>query len=49
MGTLADPRVGIGLAIAIGIHNVPEGLCVSVPIYYATKVLGLVKCARRSG
>lgn len=37
MGTLANPRVGLGLAIAIGIHNVPEGLCVSVPIYYATK------------
>ena len=37
MGTLASPRVGVGLAIAIGIHNVPEGLCVAVPIYYATQ------------
>ena len=25
------------LAIAIAIHNIPEGLAVSVPIYYATK------------
>ena len=24
------------LAVAIGAHNVPEGLCVSLPIYYAT-------------
>merc|ERR1712238_69764 len=23
-------------AIAIGIHNIPEGLCVALPIYYAT-------------
>ena len=37
VGTLDDPTVGMGLAIAIGIHNVPEGLCVSIPIYYATK------------
>ena len=37
VGTLASPRVGVGLAIAIGIHNVPEGLCVAVPIYYATQ------------
>jgi|TARA_B110000090_G_C13132024_1_gene350456 ZIP family zinc transporter len=22
--------------VAIAIHNIPEGLCVSVPIYYAT-------------
>jgi ZIP family zinc transporter len=24
------------LAIAIAIHNIPEGLCVAMPIYYAT-------------
>ncbi len=36
MATLADPAVGATLAIAIGIHNIPEGLCVSIPIYYAT-------------
>ena len=31
-----DPAVGVALAIGIGIHNIPEGLCVSMPIYYAT-------------
>lgn len=29
--------MGLSLAVAIAIHNVPEGLCVAVPIYYATK------------
>merc|ERR1739838_1141391 len=24
------------MGIAIGIHNIPEGLCVALPIYYAT-------------
>ena len=35
-GTLADPAVGVTLAVAIAIHNIPEGLCVALPIYYAT-------------
>jgi len=29
-------RVGIAIAIAIAIHNIPEGLAVSAPIYAAT-------------
>ena len=36
VGTLDDPYVGGILAMAVGIHNIPEGLCVTVPIYYAT-------------
>ena len=28
--------LGGALAIAIAIHNIPEGLCVSIPIYFAT-------------
>merc|ERR1711935_567266 len=31
-----DPSVGAVLAIAIAIHDIPEGLCVALPIYYAT-------------
>ena len=29
--------IGIPLAIAIAVHNIPEGICVSMPIFYATK------------
>merc|ERR1719409_1491448 len=36
VATLDDPAVGASLAIAIAIHNIPEGLCVSIPIYFAT-------------
>jgi len=36
VATLHDPKVGTVLAIAIAIHNIPEGLCVAMPIYYAT-------------
>jgi len=28
--------LGIPIAIAIAIHNIPEGVAVSVPVYYAT-------------
>jgi zinc transporter, ZIP family len=36
LSTLADPKVGVILAVAIAIHNIPEGLCVAMPVYYAT-------------
>lgn len=29
--------MGVSIAIAIGIHNIPEGICVAIPIYYATR------------
>ena len=29
-------RMGLMTALVIGIHNIPEGIAVSVPIYYAT-------------
>lgn len=34
MAALEDPSLGV--AIAIALHNIPEGVSVSVPIYYAT-------------
>jgi ZIP family zinc transporter len=36
VAALSDPKVGAVLATAIAIHNVPEGLCVAMPVYYAT-------------
>ncbi len=36
MAALADPKVGAVLAVAIIIHNIPEGMCISLPIYYAS-------------
>ncbi|MCC8115573.1 MAG: ZIP family metal transporter, partial [Planctomycetes bacterium] len=36
MSTIEDASVGFSIAIAIAIHNIPEGIAVSVPIYYAT-------------
>jgi ZIP family zinc transporter len=36
VGALANTTLGVGLAVAIGVHNLPEGVCVAVPIYYAT-------------
>lgn len=36
VGTLADTRLGAGLAVAIAIHNVPAGICIAMPIFYAT-------------
>jgi ZIP family zinc transporter len=36
MSAYQDPKLGIAIAIAIAIHNIPEGIAVSVPIYFAT-------------
>ncbi len=33
---LADPSLGIAIAVAIAIHNIPEGIAVAVPIHAAT-------------
>jgi ZIP family zinc transporter len=37
MAAMVNPTMGISIAVAIAIHNIPEGIAVSVPIYYATK------------
>ena len=31
-----DKTLGISLAIAIAMHNLPEGISIAVPIYYST-------------
>jgi ZIP family zinc transporter len=36
MSALQDPALGISIAVAVAIHNIPEGIAVSVPVYYAT-------------
>eukprot|EP01125_Pyxidicula_operculata_P012563 TRINITY_DN4129_c0_g1_i3.p1 TRINITY_DN4129_c0_g1~~TRINITY_DN4129_c0_g1_i3.p1 ORF type:complete len:247 (-),score=40.52 TRINITY_DN4129_c0_g1_i3:208-948(-) len=35
--SLVDFKLGVSLAFAIGIHNIAEGVCVALPMYYATK------------
>jgi ZIP family zinc transporter len=35
-GALENLKVGLAIAVAIGIHNIPEGLAVSVPVFAAT-------------
>jgi hypothetical protein len=36
LAALHDPHLGLAIAVAIALHNVPEGISVSVPIFYAT-------------
>jgi hypothetical protein len=40
VGTLADPAAGASLAFAIGLHNIPEGICVGAPLYRAAVAEG---------
>jgi ZIP family zinc transporter len=37
MGSIKDTTLGIKLAIAIMLHNIPEGISIAVPIYYSTR------------
>jgi len=36
IGALTDVHLGILLAVAIALHNIPEGIAVAVPIYACT-------------
>jgi ZIP family zinc transporter len=36
LAALHDPALGLAIAVAIALHNIPEGISVSVPIFYAT-------------
>lgn len=33
---MADPALGVSIAIAIAIHNIPEGIAIAVPLYAGT-------------
>ena len=35
MSAIDNPTLGISIAIAIALHNIPEGIAVSVPIYFS--------------
>lgn len=37
MASNTNIRVGISLTLAIALHNIPEGISISIPIYYSTK------------
>lgn len=37
MASNTDIKVGISLTLAIALHNIPEGISISIPIYYSTK------------
>ncbi len=34
---VADPAAGLRLSLAVGLHNLPEGMAVAAPLYYATR------------
>ncbi len=36
IATIQDPSISITIAIAIAVHNIPEGICTSAPYYAAT-------------
>lgn len=36
VGAVTEPKVSLSIAIAIAIHNIPEGICTSAPFYHST-------------
>lgn len=32
-----NPDIGVSVALAVALHNIPEGIVVAAPVYYATK------------
>ncbi|MGB0174868.1 MAG: ZIP family metal transporter, partial [Acholeplasmataceae bacterium] len=37
IAAIDDTALGLSIAIAIGIHNIPEGIAIAVPVYQATQ------------
>ena len=36
MAALDSPKLGASIAAAVALHNIPEGIAVAVPVFYAT-------------
>ena len=36
VGAVSDIKISIAVALAISIHNIPEGICTSAPFYHVT-------------
>jgi len=36
IGTVSDIKISLVIALAIAIHNIPEGICTSAPYYHCT-------------
>ena len=36
IGVVSDIKVSIVIALAIAVHNIPEGICTSAPYYHCT-------------
>ena len=36
IGAIGDTRVGAALAIGVALHNIPEGIAVAAPVFFAT-------------
>jgi len=36
VGSLEDIHLGMAIAVAVAVHNIPEGLAISAPIYAAS-------------
>ena len=37
MNALENPGTGVAVAVALAIHNIPEGIAVGAPVYAATR------------
>lgn len=33
---LPQVKLGVTVGVAIALHNIPEGLCIALPVYFAT-------------
>ena len=40
VSAMESPDTGLSIAVAVAIHNIPEGIMVAIPIYYATHKKG---------